>query len=94
MEIQQARKPALELQSVLTRHAVLLWSLWLLQHDPEAHERPVKPIAPLHHPFIKDIFAQYRREATVQARPDSPVELSMVRSSSSPIRDGRVLQLH
>jgi hypothetical protein len=89
LEIEQARKPALELQSVLTRHAVLLWSLWLLRHDPEAHERLVKPIAPLHHPFIKDILAQYGREATVQARRDS-----LVRGSSSQIRDGRVAQLH
>lgn len=94
LEIERARKPALELQSVLTRHAVLLWSLWLLQHDPDAHERLVKPIAPLHHPFIKDILAQYRGEATVQTRRDSLAEFSMVRGSSSRIRDGRVAQLH
>ncbi|CAJ0700979.1 TniQ family protein [Ralstonia sp. 22086] len=94
LEIEQARKPALELQSVVTRHAVLLWSLWLLQYDPDAHERPVKPVAPLHHRFIKGILTQPRLEAGVQRRCDSLAELPMADGSSPQIRDGRVVQLH
>ena len=95
LEIEQPRKPALELQPVLTRHAVLLWSLWLLQHDTEAQGVPVKPIAPLHHQFVKDILNQYRRDAGSPARLDSPVGASADgRASSSKVRDGRVVELH
>ncbi len=91
LEIVRTRKPALELQSVLARHAVLLWSLWLLQHDPEAHAQPVKPTAPLHHHFVKDILAGYRREASLHARRDLPAELPIAMSSSPQIRDGCVV---
>lgn len=94
LEIERAKKPELELQSVLTRHAVLLWSLWLLQHDLEAHALPVKPIAPLHHQFIKDILMQYRLQAGFRIRRDSPTDFSTARGSSPPIRDGRMVQLH
>jgi hypothetical protein len=95
LEIEQPRKPALELQPVLTRHAVLLWSLWLLQHDTEAQGVPVKPIAPLHHQFVKDILNQYRRDAGSPARLDSPVGAPADgRASSSKVRDGRVVELH
>jgi hypothetical protein len=95
LEIELARKPALELQPVLTRHAVLLWSLWLLQHDSEAHSIPPKPIAPLHHQFIKDILKQYRCEAGLPTRRDSPVGASAeMRALSLQVRDGRVVELH
>lgn len=94
LEIERAKKPELELQSVLTRHTVLLWSLWLLQHDLEAHGRLIKPIAPLHHQFIKDILMHYGLEAAGQRRSDLSAELSIMRTSSPQIRDGRVVQLH
>lgn len=93
LEIELARKPALELQPVLTRHAALLWSLWLLQHDTEARAMPLKPIAPLHHQFIKGILAQYRREAGFP-RHGSPVEAPVARNGSPQVRDGRVVELH
>ncbi|MDR9384500.1 hypothetical protein RJD05_08975 [Ralstonia sp. 11b] len=94
LEIQQARMPAFELQSVVTRHAVLLWSLWLLQRDPDAYERPVKPVAPLHHRFIKEILTQPRIDAGGQTGCDSFGDLSIAGESSAQIRDGRVVQLH
>ncbi|WP_240435095.1 MULTISPECIES: TniQ family protein [Ralstonia solanacearum species complex] len=76
LEIELARKPALELQPVLTRHAALLWSLWLLQHDPEAHGLPVKPIAPLRHGIIKDILMQCQLETRFQMCRNLTVEPS------------------
>ncbi|WP_247308961.1 TniQ family protein [Ralstonia pseudosolanacearum] len=94
LEIELAKKPALELQSVLTRHASLLWSLWLLEHDTEARTMPPKPLAPLHHRFIKDILVQYRRDAGFEVRRDSSVEPSQAWRGSTQVRDGRVVQLH